>query len=39
MATAGFRMLSEFDLSGRALGPGDDDRGSSSVMYVAEHTG
>jgi SAM-dependent methyltransferase len=39
MATAGFRMLSEFDLSGRALGPGDDDRESSSVMYVAERAG
>lgn len=36
MADAGFRVLSEFDLSGRALGPGDDDRESSSLLYVTE---
>lgn len=36
MAAVGFRVLSEFDLSGRALGPGDEDRDSSSVLYVTE---
>lgn len=38
MAAAGFRVLSEFDLAGRALGPSDDDRESSSLLYVAERT-
>jgi SAM-dependent methyltransferase len=36
MTSMGFRVLSEFDLMGRALGPDDDDRDTSSVMYVTE---
>ena len=36
LADAGFRTLNEFDLSGRALGPGDDDSDSSSLLYVTE---
>jgi hypothetical protein len=31
---AGFRLLEAFDVTGRALGKGDDDRDSPSVLYA-----
>jgi SAM-dependent methyltransferase len=37
LATAGFEGLDEFDLQGRRLSAGDEDRGTSSVFYVARY--